>query len=660
MNSRLAADLKLLKDAKDAYYNGTPILTDAVYDDLEDRVKSEGSLLPAGDPLKLDIEAFMATVGAPIASATGAWDVVKHKAPMGSLNKAQTQEDMQDWGTTCTKMLDAEGISSTASYLLSEKLDGISLGLYYSNGTLSQAITRGDGIEGQDITRNVLKMQGVVKYIKGFTGFLRGEIVLKRSVWEKHFKDYKNPRNAASGMSTDFAGTNCSFLTVIHYQMIRFDGAPIPNKVAEFKILQALGAEVPNWQVVSDLGGVQRIYQEYVNTKRDALDYDIDGLVIEYSDPKQFGTLGSKNDRPRGAIAYKFPHDRKLSRLQDIKWQVGNSGRITPVAYFEPVDLAGATVAQASLHNLRNIRELLVDLPKAKGTLYVGDTIVVSRRNDVIPYAEEVLASEADNGAKPLPPPTLCPVCGTALKMDGEYLVCPNTDECPAQTSGAIKAWVGKIGLKGWGGAIIDSLCDQGIINDAADLYLLDAKTLSDVQMDGRRIGSTANTILAELHSKKVLPLHIIMGSLNIPMCSRSTMKAIVDAGYDSVDKMMAATLAEIASIPGMGIVRAENFHRGIRTKLDLINRLFQGGVQIQVSSNTTMKGKSVCFTGIRDPVMERAIEDAGGTVKGSVSKNLTYLVADDPNSTSGKAKKARDCGVPILTVAQMWKELGK
>jgi DNA ligase (NAD+) len=241
--------------------------------------------------------------------------------------------------------------------------------------------------------------------------------------------------------------------------------------------------------------------------------------------------------------------------------------------------------------------------------------------------------------------------------MDGEYLVCPNVD-CPAQISGSIKIWVTKLGLKGWGSSIIDTLCDQGVINDAADLYELDQGLLEDIQMDGRKVGATAGIILNELHSKKTISLHVFVGSLGIPLCGRSTAKTIVDAGYDTLEKFLDMTATQIASIPGMGQGRAQSLYQGLRDKRDVINRLLQNGVVIQPPAQGFLKGLSVCMTGFRDADMARAIEAAGGTIKDSVSKDLAILVAKDPKSTSGKPQKARKYGVEIIGVEEMWERL--
>lgn len=255
--------------------------------------------------------------------------------------------------------------------------------------------------------------------------------------------------------------------------------------------------------------------------------------------------------------------------------------------------------------------------------------------------------------------PTHCPCCDADLTRDGEYLVCPNDTECPAQVSGLIKTWVTKIGLKGVGGEIIDFLCEQGIVNDPADLYTLDEGELADMTMNGRRIGGIAKNVVTEIQSKKDLPLHVVLGSLNIPLCSRSTLKKVVDAGYETLDAIRTASQRSLAAIDGMGDKRATNLVNGLKAREAMIDRLLANGITIQAPSSGPLKGKSICMTGFRDSDLTDAIEKAGGTVKSGVSKDLTILVAKDKSSSSGKMKKAADYGCEILDVEEMWVRLG-
>jgi DNA ligase (NAD+) len=351
--------------ARDAYYNGTPVMSDAAFDALEDELR------------KLDPNnAFFKKVGAP-APTGGAWPKVSHSIPMTSLNKVQTVPEFSAW----------TGSVGNGILFITEKLDGISIGLKYTDRKLVQAVTRGDGLVGEDITRNVLLMQGAVKMLPPAidgqptpkTVYVRGEIVCTRSDFKAHFPGESNPRNTASGTAkrqSDFE--KAKHLTVIAYQLLP-DGIPLDSKNIEFEALAKMGFITPNSYTASSAGEVEGIYNLYIKTKRAAIDYEIDGLVIDIADAKAREALGDLNGRPKGAVALKFPHDQKPTVLREIRWQVGNSGRITPVAIFDEVTLAGVQVERASLHTVRNVTAL---------KLFPGCRVLVSRRNDCIPYLE--------------------------------------------------------------------------------------------------------------------------------------------------------------------------------------------------------------------------------------------------------------------------------
>ena len=647
--------LDILVPANKAYRNGSPIMTDADYDEKYDELDALVGLCDDDDtdPDVVEARAFLAAIGA-APDDDSKWTEVTHALGMTSLNKAQGLKDFTSW---------VAGLGVVGLLVISDKCDGISISLRYEQGNLVLAATRGDGVTGVDITRNVVKMKGVKTFIKGLTGNIRGEIVLLKSDWKKHFPNAVNPRNMAGGIAKRENGDGCEHLTVLHYQIIRDDGV-ISRKTIEFQVLEKLGCTVPVWACVSSVQDVQDIYDAYIAGRRDALDYDIDGLVIECDSTAQMEALGDLNKRPKGAVAYKFPPIAKGTILRDVRWQVGKSGRVTPVAIFDSVFLSGANVTQASLHNVGNIQRLLSTSVRRTGQLgphphlTVGDEIVVSRRNDVIPYVEEVLRTS--DAGHDFVVPTQCPACDHKLEMDGEYLVCRGED-CPAQVLGGISRWVKKIGVLGMGDSIIEALIEHAGVTDAADLYALDANKIeSIVTASGSRLGRTAHIVLDELRSKSEVSLFAFVGSLGIPDTGRSICKSIVDAGFDTLEKMEAATLTEIASIPGLGAGKAQKFVDGFRARRTLMDKLLDNGVTIKAKSVGVMTGKSVCFTGVRSPEMEKAIEDAGGTVKGSVGTGLTYLVQKDKASQSGKSQKAASLGVEITDLDGMWAILGR
>jgi len=605
--------LQKLQEANLAYRAGTPIMSDEEYDALEDMART----LP--DP-KGQISAFLSTVGAP---ANAHWVKVRHPRSMTSLNKAQNLAEFNSW---------LNSMGADEEIVWSEKLDGLSGLLTYRDGVLCVAAKRGDGDEGEDITRNVLRMKGIPTSVPGFTGLVRGEITLKRSDYAVHFYDYSNPRNAAAGITNRLDGGGCEHLTFLAYHM---DG--YTHKTAMFLALKAAGFCIPNYGLLDEAPEDLRD-----NYDRDSLDYDIDGLVFELNDQVKFDSLGEVSRRPRGAIAFKFASASKPTILRDVVWQVGKSGRVTPVAVFDPVELMGANIERATLHNILYI----YNLTKKKG-LGVGDVILVSRQNDVIPAVQAVLSPS--NGQY-LVQPTACPECSTTLERDGAYLVCPGL-ECPAQIIGLISRWVKKTGILGIGDSVIQGLIDAEKINDPADLYTM--SDISEVLVGGARLGASAKTIIEEIHSKRQLSLFVFVGSLGIPLCSRSVCRLVQEAGYDTLEKMRSATVEELSNIPNIGEVRAASFVDGLAHHKSLIDKLLANGVHIKTQASGALKGMSFCFTGIRDPALEVAIEQAGGTIKSSVSKGLTYLVVKDTSITTTKTQTAQKIGCKIISIQE-------
>ena len=369
MSKQIDTIAKQVAEAKEAYYNGNPIMDDATYDALEDELR------------KLDpSNAVLATVGA--APVAGAWPKVKHAVPMGSLNKAQDAADTLGWWNACTP----------DKAVVMDKLDGISLSLHYYKRHLKQALTRGDGETGEDITRNVKLMQGVVKVLppefrSGMPTpddvWVRAEVVVTHDDFAAYFKGESNPRNTASGTSKRQSNFDkCKHLTVITYQLLP-NGDSMDTKADELWFLHKFGFKVATWQVVKSIKDVEDVYKEYIDSKRAGIGYDIDGLVLEVNDASKRMSLGDKNGRPLGAVAYKFPHEKKPTKLIQVDWQIGNSGRITPVAIFEPVTLGGRKIERASLATVRLTENL---------KLFVGCEILVSLRNDVIPRVEANLS----------------------------------------------------------------------------------------------------------------------------------------------------------------------------------------------------------------------------------------------------------------------------
>ncbi len=623
--ARIAELAKLLRKYKDAYYNGTPLVTDAAYDALEDELREL-------DPS----HALLASVGAPSATVT-AWEKARHAIPMGSLNKAVSEEEFRGWAARCDELGKKDKLKGiTGDLFVTEKLDGLSLAVTYDKGKLVDAITRGDGQIGERITQNARRMKGVPAQLKTKQSFtVRGEIILKLSDMKKAFPGAANPRNQASGTSKRLDGQGCEHLTVMFYDL---DGIDWKNEEAKFDILEELGLLVPNFKA-TDLEGALAYHKEYSKTKRAKLDYEIDGLVVRANDAHVQHMLGELGNRPRAAVAFKFASQAKVTTLLDIVWETGSSGRVTPVAVVKPVVLAGATVQRASLANAGMIAELDIG---------IGDEILVSRRNDVIPYVEEVVTKKG----KTAKPPTKCAICTSTLERIGEYIACRNK-KCTALIEGRIENWIAALGVLDWGDKLIAQLVDAKLVSEPADLYKLKPQQIANLERRGMVI---AQKVLDNLKAAQ-LTLPKFLAALGIENFGLQTAKTIVSAGYDSLEKVQKATLAELSALPGVGPSKGKAAFDGLKERKDEIKRLVAAGV-VPVAKTTAgpLAGKTFCFTGTLGrprKELEQMVEDRGGTLLAGVTKELMFLVMADPSSGSSKAEKARKYGTQCLDEAQ-------
>jgi len=605
----------LISNAKDAYYNRQSAVADEVYDAWVDELS------------ELDaINRVVVSIGAPTVSE---WKKVKHAYPMGSLNKVNALEEMTEWVST-----NGPG----ESLLVTEKLDGISVQVKYYHGKLTQATTRGDGFIGEDITTNVLKMKGIMPRIpKKMDLILRGEIVLLKSDHEAWFKeDYANTRNAASGISKRYDGRGCEHLTVMFYQVV--DGMVFTTEEDQFRFLQEHGFLTPWWALSGMWMGIKTphaIWIDYQQGKRDRLDYDIDGLVVRLNDLAKQAALGAKDLRPKGAVAFKFAPVTRETIIRQILCQTGGTGRITPVAVFDPVTLMGAQVTNASLYNWKYIQTLGLD---------VGSRVLVARANDVIPRVVSLVKSTQTVSR----PPETCEACGTKVIQDGEFHVCPNRDLCPAQVVGRISQWIATLNILEWGDVLLEKLVTSGLVKSVPDLYLLTEEQVGKLDRMGPKV---AAKVLEKLNEKKDLPLEMILGALSIPGVAVSTVKMVMDAGYDTLDVIRGASLEQLEAVSGLGPVKAASLFNWLQNYGYIVDELQLAGVSILDRVKGKFTGMSFCFTGTMErkrPDLEEMVKVNGGEVKSSVTKKLTYLVASDSSTT--KAATARKYGTKVIS----------
>lgn len=625
--ARVAELAERLSEHRKRYYEGKPAISDEAYDALEDELRR---LAPA--------HPVLAKVGSPVAADN--WEKARHEIPMGSLNKVTNADELEEWVVRCDSLLDKDGQAGIRSDLyVAEKLDGISIELVYRGGRFVDGITRGDGEIGERITANVERMRGVPLRID-HQGQLsvRGEIILRLTDMKAHFTDYTSPRNAAAGTARRLDGVGNEHLTVLCYDLA--EELDLATEVEKFELLRSLGFATPNTYRGS-FEQVVAIYEQYSSAKRVSLDYEIDGLVVRANDLAKQGALGDLNRRPRGAVAFKFASPMKVSRVREILWDTGPSGRVTPVAIVEPVVLAGAKVQRASLHNVANVARLGIG---------VGDEVVVSRRNDVIPYIEEVTEHVGEAAA----PPERCPICEAAVTLEGEYLMCRNA-ACPALVEGRIHNWIDAIGALEWGDKLVATVVEKGLVKEPLDLYRLNVEDIANLDRHGEK---SAQNALGQLTSRLPLKLETFLAALGIEGFSTQTARLVVQAGFDQIDDVLAAGVEELAAVKGLGELKAKAIVTGLDARRDEIARLRAFGIEpVSVADAGPLGGKSFCITGSHSrPRKElvQLIEDAGGRVVSSVTKELHFLIIADPSSTSSKATKARRYGTELIDEATL------
>lgn len=606
-----------------SYYAGHPEISDAAYDALEDELRALDPTHPV-----------LARVGS--SSLVTEWDKARHEIPMGSLNKVVNEDELRAWAARCEELLGKEKHAPVEQDLfVAEKLDGISIEVLYRDGKLVDAITRGDGDWGERITANVVRMKGVPARIRDKGNLsVRGEIILRLSDMKRHFPGVMSPRNMAAGLSKRFDGQGAEHCTVMFYDVA--EHAEIPTCRRRFEWLRELGFATPR-AAHGTLSDVIELYKQYGSELRSALDYEIDGLVVYVDSLHTQTLLGDLNRRPRGAVAFKFASPAKVSKVVAIQWDTGPSGRVTPVAIVEPVELAGAMVQRASLHNMANVKSLGIG---------VGDEVLVSRRNDVIPYVEEVV----DKRGPAATPPATCGVCGAALVTEGEYLLCRNTS-CRALIEGRIHNWIDAIGALEWGDKLIEQVVAAGLVREPLDLYKLKVKDIANLERRGEKI---AKKCLDQITSRLPLTLPVFLTALGIENFALQTARLIVSAGYGTLDKVLAAKEADLAAIPGLGAIKAAAIVRGLAARKGEIDRLVAAGiVPVALEAEGPLAGLTFCFTGSGTRPrgeLTQLVESNGGRVLGSVTKELNYLIIADPSSTSSKAEKARKYGTKLIT----------
>jgi DNA ligase (NAD+) len=592
---------------------------------------------------------------------------VKHQFPMLSLSNSYSVEDMIDFDRKVQEGLGLQGsdlFSSVVQYVCELKFDGLSIGLSYENGELTQAVTRGDGVQGDDVTTNVRTIKSIPLKLKGNypSSFeIRGEIFFPRKVFDAINKEREeigepplaNPRNAASGTMKmqDSSIVASRRLDCFLYHLL---GNQVPHK-SHFENLQAS----KSWGFkVSDhsklLNNIQEVLEfiNYWDKERNNLPFDIDGIVIKVNDYKQQLQLGFTAKSPRWAIAYKYKAEQVSTELMSIAYQVGRTGAITPVANLKPVSLGGTTVKRASLHNADIIEKLDVR---------VGDFVFVEKGGEIIPKIIGVDLTKRKAGTHKTQYITHCPECGTALQRNaGEANhFCPNEAECPPQVKGKMEHFVGRkaMNIDSLGSETIEQLFNTGLVKNIADLYDLTKEQLLPLE---RMAEKSANNLLDGLQASKQVPFERVLYAIGIRHVGETTAKKIAKK-VKSLDVLMSASHEEMLEIDEVGGTIAESiFHFFENEKnRNIISRLKKAGLQFELTheqrqgGSNKLEGLTFVISGVfnrhsRDQLKD-IIELNGGKNSGSISKKTNFILAGD-NMGPEKLKKAQSLGVKMIS----------
>lgn len=588
---------------------------------------------------------------------------VAHKYPMLSLANTYNADDVREWYNQVMKGLDDQPFEVCCEM----KYDGLSISLTYEHGKLIRAVTRGDGVQGDDVTNNVRTINSIPLQLSGdnyMDSFeIRGEILLPWDNFQRLNAEredagempFANPRNAASGTLKSQSSRVVAErgLDAYLYYIIG-DDLPCDGHYENLEMARQWGFKISNgMKKVDSLQGILD-YIEYWDTKRKDLPVATDGIVLKVNSLHQQRLLGSTAKSPRWAIAYKYKAERACTPLLDVSYQVGRTGAITPVANMEPVQLAGTTVRRATLNNEDFIRSF---------DLHLGDYVYVEKGGEIIPKIVGVDTSRRKADAKPVRFITHCPECGAELvRYEGEAAhYCPNDSQCPPQIKGRIEHFIARkaMNIMTLGPETVDDYFQRGLIHNIADLYDL---TVQQIDPSGNKRKSAWNVIKAIEDSTKV-PFERVVFALGIRFVGVTTAKLLA-RHFRDIDSLMNASLEQLLEVEGVGLVIAESIIRYFHdeTNLSILQRLRDKGLQMGLSEEVTasqsdlLKGKSVVISGVfshhsRDEY-KAIIEQHGGKNVGSISSKTSFILAGD-NMGPSKLQKAKSLGIEIMNENQ-------
>lgn len=645
------------------YVLNKPEISDAEYDKLMQELRELEGMYP--DLITPDSPTQR--VGAPPAEE---FKTVKHTKPMLSLDTVLNEEEIRRFDDRVRRELGVEKVE----YVVEPKLDGLSVEVIYENGVLTRGSTRGNGINGEDVTENIKTIRSIPlrlreKELRAPARLaVRGEVImhikdfeeLNKKLIEKGEEPLANPRNAAAGSlrRLDPRETAERPLDAFFYEIMLLEGDTVKTQWDALQKIKAWGLKVnPHVRKCDGIGDVVRYHVE-MGEKRDNLDYEIDGVVVKVNNIEYQDRLGVKARSPRWAVAYKFPPRLEKTQIMDIVVQVGRTGILTPVALLRPVDVSGVTVSRATLHNQDYVDQMDVR---------IGDLVRIGRAGDVIPEVVEVLKEERTGKEKKFHIPEKCPVCGSKVVREGAYYRCTGGLSCIAQLKRSIQHFASKgaMDIEGLGGKIVDLLVDNGLVRRISDLYNIRKEDLLKLP---RFAEKSADNLIKAIEKSKEQPLPRFIYALGIPNVGEHIARVLAE-NFKSIENLKKAREENLLRIYEIGPEIAESVVSFFSEKRNLeeLDRLARAGVKaltevMEEKKPGILEGKTFVFTGELDSFTreeaKRIVEELGGRAASSVSRKTDYVVVG--KNPGSKYEKAKQLGVKIISEDEFKKLIGK
>lgn len=591
-------------------------------------------------------------------------NAVTHAAPMLSLDKCYAFRnpdhkpgDLYSWAFSVARG-EVKGPRFEGRVVVTPKMDGIAASLRYNeDGHLVQAATRGSGVEGDDITANVRTIEDIPNHLAEPGIEVRGEIYMRLSVFAGFEEQFSNPRNLTAGAIKQKDPRGCARygLSFMAYDLI---GTDLTSEVDKLERLQDLGFSIPE-SLILDKDELQQGYTHFAS-QREALDFEIDGVVFKVNRVAEQQRMGATAHHPRYAIAYKFQAEKAITTLQRVEWSVARSGAITPVALVEPVTLSGASVSRASLHHVGFLEEPSAEDDPEQGKRklgllgrHSGARVEVSRRGDVIPKVEQVIEHPDPPlaGATRITLPEACPSCGGGVRREGDFLYCQRPEQCRHATIGALAYFCKVVDIQGFGEKLLAQAYDHELIRSPADLYALTAEDLLGLERVGQKL---AEKLIQEVDSHRQMPLATFLRALGIEELGPHV-SGIMARRYGSLLAARAATAEELAAIHSVGEVIAQKVVSGLLAAAPQIELLVQQVTVLEEEAGADteadavagpLAGQSFVFTGklleLKRKQAQQQVKALGGEAPAGVIKTLTYLVVGDGGEQRKSSKRIK------------------